>query len=152
LGHSTHLVYLAPLFKEALESDTYARGKGSTVAKIIDGSLQDEQQDMTGMAGVSNIGNEANWTHHPFAQANWYAFGRLAWNHELSARDIAAEWIRMTLTHEPSAVRTIQGMMMGSRELLVSYETPLGLTVLCDGTHYMPRPWIRSYYHKADTL
>ncbi|MBK5269734.1 MAG: alpha-glucuronidase [Bacteroidia bacterium] len=150
LGRNTHLVYLAPLFKETLETDTYAKGKGSTVAKVIDGTLQG--QPLTGIAGVPNIGDERNWTHHPFAQANWYAFGRLAWDHELTAKQIATEWINMTVTHDPSAIKTILNMMMGSRELLVSYETPLGLNVLCDGKHFGPQPWIRSYYHHADSL
>src|SRR3984893_9484530 len=82
LGFATHLVYLAPLFKECLDADTYVKGRNSFVAKVIDGSLQG--YSFTGMAGVANIGNERNWTGHPFGQANWYAFGRLAWNHELT--------------------------------------------------------------------
>src|SRR5215510_7982837 len=83
LGQGTNLVYEAPLFKECLDADTYSKGKGSTVAKVIDGSL--ENYSVTAIAGVANIGNERNWTGHPFGQANWYAFGRLAWDHELSS-------------------------------------------------------------------
>ncbi|MES2891970.1 MAG: alpha-glucuronidase family glycosyl hydrolase, partial [Bacteroidota bacterium] len=79
LGQATNLVFLAPLFKETLQSDTYYKGKGSTVAKVLDGSLDDHQ--LTGMAGVANIGNDINWCGHPFAQANWYALGRLAWDY-----------------------------------------------------------------------
>ena len=94
LGQGTHLVYLAPLFKECLDSDTYANGKGSTVAKVIDGSL--ENHERSAIAGVSNIGTDCNWTGHLFGQANWYAFGRLAWDHELTAEAIASEWIAQT--------------------------------------------------------
>ncbi|WP_035662734.1 alpha-glucuronidase family glycosyl hydrolase, partial [Flavobacterium seoulense] len=78
LGFSTHLVYLPKLYQEVLESDTYTKGKGSTVAKVIDGTLYNNK--ITGIAGVANIGNDLNWTGHPFGQANWYGFGRLAWN------------------------------------------------------------------------
>ena len=81
LGHSTHLVYLAPMWKEYLQFDTYTKGRGSTLASIVDGSLQNYQ--MTGMAGVANIGSDRNWCGHMFAQSNWYAFGRLAWDHDL---------------------------------------------------------------------
>ncbi len=90
LGHSSALVYLAPLYKEVLESDTYAKGKGSTVAKVLDGSLY--HQKLTAIAGVANTGADRNWTGHPFGQANWYAFGRLTWNHELTSAQIADEW------------------------------------------------------------
>ena len=91
LGQGTHLVYEAPLFKEVLDADTYTNAKGSTIAKIIDGSI--DNYSITGIAGVANIGNERNWTNHPFGQANWYAFGRLAWDHDLTAAQIADEWI-----------------------------------------------------------
>ena len=86
LGSSVHLVYLAPLFEECLKSDTYAKGKGSLVAKVIDGSL--DNYNLTAMAGVSNVGSVRNWTGHPFAQANWYAFGRLAWDPYLNSGTI----------------------------------------------------------------
>src|SRR5208282_4215900 len=77
LGFATHLVYLGPLFEEVLRSDTYARGEGSTVARVIDGSLFGNSN--TGIAGVANIGSDRNWTGSHFDQANWFAFGRLAW-------------------------------------------------------------------------
>src|SRR5204863_4831067 len=83
LGQSTHLVYLAPMWKEVLDSDTYAKGPGSTVARVIDGSLHG--QKLTAIAGVSNTGSDLTWTGHLFAQANWYAFGRLAWNPALTS-------------------------------------------------------------------
>jgi alpha-glucuronidase len=159
LGFATHLVYLAPLFKECLDSDTYAKGPGSTVAKVIDGSL--DGHSISGMAGVANIGTDRNWCGHPFGQANWYAFGRLAWNHELTAEDIAEEWIRMTFGNDETVIKTILPMMMASREITVSYMTPLGLHhIMGRNHHYGPGPWVQGgrpdwtsvYYHRADSL
>lgn len=148
-GFSTHLVYLAKLYKEVLDSNTYTDGQQASVAQIVDGTLQG--QSMTGMAGVSNIGDVQNWTGHLFAQANWYAFGRLAWDHELSSKQIAKEWIEMTLTHEPKAVETIVAIMEGSYEHMVNYMMPLGLTVLSsEGHHYGPQPWRRTGFHNAN--
>ena len=159
LGHSTHLVYLAPMWKEYLHFDTYAKGKGSTLASIVDGSLQNYQ--MTGMAGVANIGNDRNWCGHTFAQSNWYAYGRLAWDHDLSAEQIAEEWIRMTLSNDSSVVASIRSMMMGSREACVDYMEPLGLHhIMQTDFHYGPEPsydkgrpdWTPVYYHRADSM
>jgi alpha-glucuronidase len=160
LGFATHLVYLPTLFKECLDSDTYSKGKGSTVARVVDGSV--DQHTLSGIAGVANIGNDRNWTGHPFAQSNWYGFGRLAWDHTLSAETIANEWIRMTFTNQSEAVTTIQSIMMPSREILVNYMTPLGLHHIMGWSHhYGPGPWIKDkpradwtsvYYHQADTL
>jgi alpha-glucuronidase len=112
------------------------------------------------MAGVSNIGTDRNWTGHHFAQANWYAFGRLAWNHNLEPGQIADEWIKMTFTNNKAFVRDIQKIMLSSREVAVNYMTPLGLHHIMDkGHHYGPGPWISQgredwtsvYYHRADT-
>lgn len=150
LGHDKALVYLAPLFRETLQSDTYAAGKGTAVAKIIDGSIR--HQSLTGMAGVANTGDDRNWTGYVLGQANWYAFGRLAWNPELTSGAIAKEWIQMTLTHYPETVKTIQNMMLSSRDIFVDYQTPLGLNVLTDFAHYGPKPDARSYYHQADNI
>jgi len=160
LGCATHLVYLATLYKECLESDTYAKGKGSTVAKVLDGSLFDYTN--TGFAGVSNIGTDRNWTGHHFAQVNWYAFGRLGWNHELSAEKIAEEWIRMTFSNDKEVVKTLKEIMIASREIAVSYMTPIGLHhIMAEGHHYGPGPWVAVsgrpdwtsvYYHQADSL
>jgi alpha-glucuronidase len=159
LGFSTHLVYLAPLFKETLSADTYSKGEGSTVAKVIDGSIDSFVQ--TGIAGVANIGNDASWSGHPFAQANWYAFGRLAWNHELTSEDIAKEWTRMTFTNDKAFVNEVVDLMIASREAAVNYMTPLGLHhIMGWNHHYGPAPWISNkpradwtsvYYHKADS-
>ncbi|MCI0696612.1 alpha-glucuronidase [candidate division KSB1 bacterium] len=159
LGFSTHLVYLGTLFKEVLDADTYARGAGSTVAKIVDGSL--DKHTISGIAGVANTGTDRNWTGHLFAQANWYAFGRLAWDHQLTAEAIAEEWIRMTLSNDPTVIQPVKKMMMASRENTVNYMSPLGLHhIMGWGHHYGPAPWIKDkhrddwtsvYYHKADS-
>jgi len=159
LGASVHLVYLAPLYEECLRSDTHASGPGSTVARVIDGTLH--AHSLTAMAGVANIGDVCNWTGHPFGQANWYAFGRLAWDPDLGSAAIAEEWIRMTFTGDAPAVATIGKMMMASREIAVDYMTPLGLHhIMYYGHHYGPGPWVDSgradwtsvYYHRADSL
>lgn len=159
LGFSTHLVYLPTLFKECLDSDTYAKGAGSTVAKVVDGTL--DNQPISAIAGVANIGNDRNWCGHHFAQSNWYAFGRLAWNHQLTSEEIAEEWTRMTFSNEAAFVKPIKDMMIASREITVDYMTPLGLHHIMGWSHhYGPGPWIKDrqradwtsvYYHKADT-
>lgn len=158
-GQATNLVYLAPLFKEVLNSDTYSKGKGSTVAKLIDGSL--DNHTLNGMAGVSNIGNDINWCGHPFAQANWYAYGRLCWDYDLGSDVIANEWLRMTFTNEIKFITTAKEMMLTSRETMVRYMNPLGLHhIMGTGHHYGPAPWVSNlnrpewnpvYYHKADS-
>ena len=159
LGEDTHLVYLAPLFKEVLDADTYVRGAGSTVARVVDGTLQGQRE--TGIAGVANIGSDTNWTCSQFNQANWYAFGRLAWDHRLTPAAIAEEWVRATFTNDDAAVRTIVGLMLVSREAAVNYMTPLGLAhIMGSNHHYGPAPWARLsradwspvYFHRADSI
>ncbi|HEY0504772.1 MAG TPA: alpha-glucuronidase family glycosyl hydrolase [Lysobacter sp.] len=157
LGFATHLAYLGPLFEETLRADTQVRGKGATVAKVVDGSLHGYR--LTGVAGVANIGSDRNWSGSHFDQANWYAFGRLAWNPHLSSRDIAQEWVRMTFSNDDDVVTSIVGLMMGSREAVVDYMTPLGLHHLMGRSHhYGPGPWVQGgpradwtsvYYHRA---
>ena len=159
LGHSTHLVYLAPMWKEYLTFDTFAKGEGSYVYKVIDGTLFNYR--MTGIAGVTNIGDDRNWCGHLFAQANWYAYGRLAWDHDLTAEKIADEWIKMTLTRDNNAVQKIKSMMADSWEACINYMTPLGLHhIMQAGFHYGPQPsysrsqredWTSVYYHRADS-
>jgi len=149
LGFATHLVYLGPLFEEVLQADTRAGGKRFTVA-----------QSLSGIAGVANIGTDRTWSGSHFDQANWYAFGRLAWNPDQSSRDIAADWAAMTFSPEPAVVQPIVGMMMASREAAVNYMTPLGLHhLMARGHHYGPGPWVDGgpradwtsvYYHRAD--
>lgn len=159
LGHSNHLVYLAPLFKENLDSDTYSDGKGSTIAKITDGALRPAK--FTAISAVANIGEDTNWTGHHFAQSNWYAFGRLAWNHDLSSEQIADEWVKMTFTDDKNFVNPVKEIMLTSRETAVDYMMPLGLHHIFAGMHhYGPEPWgdykgTRAdwspvYYHRAD--
>jgi alpha-glucuronidase len=160
LGHSTHLVYLGTSFKESLDADTYSMGKGSTVARVVDGSL--EGHSISGMAGVANIGTDSSWCGNLFNQANWYAYGRLAWDHQQSAGDIAADWLKMTFTNDDSFVGPVKKLMMESRENTVNYIAPLGLHhIMGVSTHYGPGPWINNagradwnstYYHKADSL
>jgi len=158
LGMSTNLVFLGTLFKETLAADTYAKGKGSTVAKVIDGSLYGNKN--SAIAGVANIGNDVNWCGHPFAQSNWYAFGKLAWNDEIPANQIANDWLKMTFRTDLATIKKLNEMMMNSRETVVNYMTPLGLHhIMGWDHHYGPGPWIKDkpradwtsvYYHQAD--
>lgn len=157
-GFANHLAYQGPLFTEVLNADTYAQGEGSTVAKVIAGEVFDYTH--TGIAGVVNLGTDANWTGHPFVQSSWYAFGRLAWDYTLTSDEIAREWLRMTFTNNRTFVETVNEMMQKSREAGVDYRSPLGLTHLyAQGHHYGPAPWTSDlprpdwtavYYHKAD--
>ncbi|WP_434557056.1 alpha-glucuronidase family glycosyl hydrolase [Stenotrophomonas sepilia] len=159
LGFATHLVYLGTLYEEVLQADTHARGEGSTVARVVDGSL--EGHALTGIAGVANIGMDRTWSGSHFDQANWYAFGRLAWNPQQSARAIAEDWAALTFSPDPQVTGPIVRMMMDSREAAVDYMTPLGLHhLMARGHHYGPGPWVDGgpradwtsvYYHRADS-
>ena len=160
LGFATHLVFLPKLFEEVLQADTYREGKGSAVAKAVDGTLH--EQAISGMAGVANIGTDRNWTGHPFGQANWYGFGRLAWDPYLSSGQIAEEWLRATFSNEEAFVAPMKQLLSLSREAVVHYMNPLGLHHIFDtGHHYGPGPWVDDlsrpewnpvYYHQADSL
>ncbi|MEO6722998.1 MAG: alpha-glucuronidase, partial [Ferruginibacter sp.] len=176
LGHSTHLVFLSPMWQECLQSDTYQFGAGSTVAKCTDGTLK--SQKYSAIAGVSNVGLDTNWCGHDFAQSNWYAFGRLAWNNNLKSEQIADEWLKLTFYDESTAQKNIsfdysnewvttflspvKQMMLQSREAAVNYMMPLGLHhIMSANGHYGPGPWwaparMRAdwtppYYHQADS-
>lgn len=169
LGHSFQLVFLSTMWEECLKSDTYQAGKGSTVARCTDGSIY--KQTYTAIAGVANVGSDANWTGHDFAQANWYAFGRLAWNHQLTSEIIADEWIKLSFSETDlkqnskwttGFLAPVKQMMLQSRETAVNYSMPLGLHHIFAGEHhYGPGPWyapkgLRAdwtppYYHKADS-
>ncbi len=148
LGFSTHLVFLAPMWEEVLRADT---GRGGTVAEIV---------SPVGMAGVANTGSDRNWSGSHFDQANWYAFGRLAWDPDLSSEQIAREWAAQTFSRDESFLAAVVPMMLGSRQATVDYMNPLGLAHLFDtGHHYGPAPWVCDlarpewnpcYYHKAD--
>lgn len=140
LGHAGHLVYLGTLFEETLQSDTYQNGKGSTVSK----SLQNYQKShgISALAGVPNIGTDLNWTGHLFGQANWYAFGRLAWDPDMSSAKIAEDWARMTFSNEESVLSLVLKIMLMSRETYVNYSMPLGLNHIMNyDTHNGPEPW-----------
>ena len=156
LGFSNHLVYLAPLYEECLDSDTYRDGEGSTVAKMV-----------KGIAGVANTGQDRNFSGYIFAQSNWYAFGRLAWDPTLSSERIADEWVRQTFkkpdgmsdkAFDKKFIKPVEDIMMSSRETTVSYSMPLGLHHIFAGSHYGPGPWETSsrrdwspvFYHKVD--
>ncbi len=157
LGFSTHIAYKGELYEEALQADTHADGEGSTVAKMVDGSLHGYA--LTGMAGVANIGSDRNWSGSHFDQANWYAYGRLAWDPHLSSRAIAGEWARMTFSNDPAFVVPVVDMLMASREAVVDYTGALGLHHLMGrGHHYGPGPWVEGgpradwtsvYFHRA---
>jgi alpha-glucuronidase len=171
LGHSIHLVFLSTMWEECLKSDTYQAGPGSTVARCTDGSIF--PQVHTAIAGVANIGLDTNWCGHHFAQSNWYAFGRLAWNDTLKSEQIADEWIRLTFRPlqadkdnsgagwAENFLNPVKKMMLESREATVDYMTPLGLHhFFAPSDHYGPSPWwgpkntrmdwTPLFYHKAD--
>jgi alpha-glucuronidase len=147
LGFATHLVFLAPMWEEALDADT---GRGGTVAEVV---------RPAGMAGVANIGSDRNWSGSHFDQANWYAFGRLAWDPSLPSEQIAREWAAQTFSREDPFLDAVVPMMLGSRQAAVDYMTPLGLShQMATGHHYGPGPWVCDlarpewnpcYYHKA---
>lgn len=141
LGHSNHLAYLATMWNEFYR---YV-----------------QPSSLKGVAGVVNVGDNVNWCGHDFAQANWYAYGRLAWNPDLSAEEIAREWLAQTFTTDRRFVEPMTQVMMESREAVVDYMMPLGLHhIFAWGHHYGPEPWcevpgaradwLPSYYHQAD--
>ena len=141
LGHSNHLAYLAPMWKE------FYSYYGPS--------------NMKAAAGVTNIGDDTNWCGNDLAQSNWYAFGRLAWNPALSSEEIAREWLAQTFTADSRFVRPMTEVMMQSREAVVDYMMPLGLHhIFAWGHHYGPEPWceiegarpdwLPTYYHRAD--
>ncbi|HEY0466485.1 MAG TPA: alpha-glucuronidase family glycosyl hydrolase, partial [Polyangiaceae bacterium] len=158
LGEDTHLAYLGPLYEEVLKADTQVKGAGSTVARVIDGAL--ENHTLSAISGVANIGTDTNWSGSHFNQANWYVFGRMAWDPEISAKTVAEEWVGQTFSNDPLVVTPVVDLMMSSRQTLVNYMEPLGLAHMM-GTdhHYGPAPWVSNlsqpewnpvYYHKAD--
>jgi alpha-glucuronidase len=156
LGFATHLAYLGPLFEEALRFDTRVGGRAATVANVLGGA---QAGRVGGIAGVANIGSSRNWTGSDFDQANWYAYGRLAWDPGQASSAIAREWAAQTWSYDPRVLDGVTGIMMRSREAVVDYMTPLGLHHLMgSGHHHGPAPWVDSlerpdwnpvYYHRA---
>ena len=124
-GRQTHICYLVPQLKEALDSDTYSKGRGSTVTSVVDGSLYHLPHG--GITGVANICDDEYWTSHPIAQANFYGFGRLAWNPQLSSEEIAREWVGLTFGHEKKIADVLIPFLLESRELYEGYTAPLGI-------------------------
>ncbi|MGV3764748.1 MAG: alpha-glucuronidase family glycosyl hydrolase [Chitinophagaceae bacterium] len=160
LGFATHLVYLPLLQKEVLDANTFTGNGPNPVKQVLTTRVNDSS--VTGIAGVANIGNDVNWCGHPFAQSNWYAFGRLAWNPDADPQTLAREWIAQTFSiNNETAVQHILRMMLRSREAVANYMTPLGLThIMGNGHHYGPAPWSDNlprpdwnpvYYHRADS-
>lgn len=158
LGQGHHIVYLAPMWKEILDFDTHADGPGSSVGKLL---TQDPQgKDSTGIAAVSNTGDDESWSGSPMHQANWYAFGRLAWDYRLDSEEIAREWISATFGQDLKVQEAVLKIMMDSWEACIDYMTPLGLHhIMQEGHHYGPDPsydagaredWRSTYYHRAD--
>src|SRR3954453_12580437 len=160
-GQNKMLTYLAPMWEEVLKTDTYATNAAAgkrLVGNVIDGSAQGEPD--TAIVGVANLGNADNLTGHHFSQANLFAWGRLAWDWTAGSEDIAREWVRMTWSNDAPVVDTIVKMMMGSREALASYQTPLGIGhQFRSSDHYGPMPnewfqrddWSPVYYNQADS-
>ncbi len=152
MGFSTHLAYQGPLFEETLKSDTYRDKPGPQAGTLVAHTL-------AGMAGVGNVGTDRNWCGSHFDQANWYVFGRLAWDPLGSAQALAQEWTLQTFGDAPGLVKAVTGMVMPSREAVLNYMTPLGLHHLMDtGHHHGPGPWVGNlarpdwnptYYHRA---
>lgn len=136
-GQQIHLCYLVPQWKTVLDFDTYAKGEGSTIKRIVSGELFNARYN--GYAAVSNIGDDLNWTGHTLAQANLYGYGRLIWNPELSAEQIAEEWIRLTFGNDERVIEVIQQMLMNSWPIYESYTSPLGVGwMVTPHTHYGP--------------
>jgi alpha-glucuronidase len=157
LGGSTELAFLAPMWKETLDADTQRPRTGATVARIVDGSV--DRHRLSVIAGVANTGNDRTWCGNQLAASNWYAFGRLAWDHRLTAAAVAEEWTRMTFSNDRQVVGPVTAMLLGSREAVVDYSMPLGLHhIMARNHHQGPGPWVTggrvdwtsAYYHRAD--
>ena len=137
-GQQRHMVYLVPMWKTALDTDMRAQGRSTPVKEIVEG--KSFGQPLGGFVGVANVGLDANWMHHPMAMANLYGFGRLAWNPDLSAEQIADEWTRLTFGNDAQVVATIDALQIGSWHAYEEYTGPLGVGGLTDiiGVHYGP--------------
>ncbi|SFT13728.1 alpha-glucuronidase family glycosyl hydrolase [Paenibacillus sp. BC26] len=153
-GQQKHLCFLVPQWKEVLEFDTYAQGEGSTIAEVASGRLFGRARG--GVAAVANIGDDASWTGHILAQANWYGYARLAWNPSLSAEQIAREWIGMTFGLDSAVERVLLGMLLSSYRIYEDYTAPLGVGWMVNPNHHYG-PNVDGYeyskwgtYHYAD--
>ncbi|KKI90821.1 alpha-glucuronidase [Bacillus sp. SA1-12] len=153
-GQQKHVCFLVPQWKEVFEFDTYAKGENSKIKSIVDGSLY--EREMAGVAAVSNIGDDDNWTGHTLAQANLYGYGRLIWNPELSSEEVAKEWIELTFGRDEKVITHIYKILMGSWPTYEKYTAPLGIGFMVNpGHHYGPNIDGYEYsvwgtYHFAD--
>ncbi len=153
-GQQIHLCYLGTLWKEILEFDTYARGEGSKVKKILEGEVFGNKNN--GFAGVSNVGNSVNWTGHDLAQANLWTFGKISWNPHEGLEKITNEWIRLTFGDDKKVIENISYMLINSHRIYEKYTTPLGLGWMVNpGNHFGPNPEGYEYsywgtYHRAN--
>ncbi|MFK8160916.1 MAG: alpha-glucuronidase family glycosyl hydrolase [Lewinella sp.] len=148
LGQGTHLVGLASMYEEVLDTDLYPTQEGGELRQLV-----------AGIAGVSNIGTARNWTGHLFGQADWYALGRLSWSPELDAKSIFEEWATLTFNHKPEVTTKITQILTRSYPACVNYMTPMGLHhIMATDHHYGPGPWVNNlgradwnpyYYHGA---
>ncbi|MDR9854261.1 alpha-glucuronidase family glycosyl hydrolase [Paenibacillus sp. VCA1] len=154
-GQQKHLAYLVPQWKEVLDFDTFTRGEGSEVKKVVAGETHPYAH--SGMAAVINVGDDPNWTGHTLAQANLYGFGRLAWNPDLTEEAITAEWIRLTFGTDETVCRALRSMLKDSWRIYESYTSPLGIGWMVNpGHHYGPNVDGYEYsvwgtYHYADS-
>ncbi|MFC4321170.1 alpha-glucuronidase family glycosyl hydrolase [Litchfieldia salsa] len=153
-GQQKHLCYLVPQWKGVLDFDTYAVGEGATVKRIVNGELYNYQN--SGITAVSNIGNDRNWTGHSLAQANFYGYGRLIWNPDLTAEEITEEWIRLTFGNDSEVVASVSSMLLKSWEIYENYTAPLGVGWMVNTDHHYG-PNVDGYeysvwgtYHFAD--
>lgn len=148
-GGNVALCWLIPQWKEIFDFDTLAKGPGSTVRKVVEGSLDGHPLSL--VAGVANTGTDRNWTGHPLAQANWYGFGRLAWDSSLEPHSIADEWTRMTFSHDDKVVRGITGILLGSWRTYEQFTQPLGLNLMVERARcrLYPEPVFREPFHGA---
>lgn len=134
-GHSTYMVYLLPFWKRFLSFDTFCAGERARIVDILEGKVY--PFPITAIAGVANTGDSLNWTGHHFAQANWFAFGRLAWNAELAEQQITEEWIKSTWGCDSTVVKIIRQMMLPTWKSFLKSSSPYGLGLTVDiETHY----------------
>ncbi|HVU35175.1 MAG TPA: alpha-glucuronidase family glycosyl hydrolase [Opitutaceae bacterium] len=148
-GQDQHVCFLAPQWSNVLEFDTHAHGRGSTVARLLENQLASESGGA--IAGVMNLGSARNWTGHPLAQANTYAFGRLAWNPTEGSSAIARDWVELTYNRDPAVVATISGILRASWRAYEDYTAPLGLGLLSRRQdHFLPDPAGRQEDHHGD--
>lgn len=153
-GQQRHVCYLLPQWKQILEFETFAKGEGSPIMRIVDGSTFDNH--VCGITAVSNIGNDSNWTGHQLAQANLFGYGRLVWNPDLSVEEITNEWVRLTFGNDSEVIQKVTTILLESWPIYESYTSPLGVGWMVNPDHHYG-PNVDGYeysvwgtYHYAD--